>query len=223
MALVRKIKRILRSRYRNLKSKNLALQDGAYHTKYDVIHYTERCGWKQFGAKDEPEYERWWQEACGIVSLQTVTNAIKPEQHTEHTIFEQIQQAIQDGAYLQYNRGTEIVSVGWIHDKLADIAEERQVRGYSANLRLAAICQSIVENKLVIASVYRPFVRFTLKDAPRKKRGGHLVVVKGFIWKNGHCKGLFVEDPYDINGRTEPIEAQLFEDVYSGSAIVFYS
>lgn len=223
MSYIGKIKRVLRSHYHNLKSKTLTLPAGTYYTKYDVAHYTERCGWQQFGVKNASEYEHWWQEACGIVSLQTVTSAIKPEHSPKLTIFEQIQDAISGGAYLDVKKGAETISVGWIHDRLVALAAERQVRGYSAGLTVPAICQSITENKLVIASVYRPFVRFIQEDEPRKKRGGHLVVVKGFVWKDGHCTGLFVEDPYDTEVSSEPIDAQLFEDVYSGSAIVFYS
>lgn len=223
MSHIRRIKRVLRGVYANLRSKSLSLPGGTYHTKYDVVHFTERCGWKQFGARNDKDYEHWRQEACGIVSLQTVTNAVHPETLADDTIFEQIQDAINGGAYLQYKKGTETIRVGWIHDKLVDIAVKRGVRGYSASLTIAAICQAITKDRLVIASVYRPFVRFIEKDAPRKKQGGHLVVVKGFSWENGQCTGLFVEDPYDIDERTEAIEATLFEDVYSGSAVVFYA
>lgn len=223
MSRIQRVRRVLRSAYTNYRSKFLTLADGTYRTKYDVVHFTERCGWKQFGASSDEDYEHWWQEACGIVSLQTVTNAISPKHSTSDTVFQQIQDATRGGAYLQYEKDTEIVSVGWIHDKLVTIANKRQVRGYSASLSVTSICQAITKDRLVIASVYRPFARFIDKDVPRKKRGGHLVVVTGFVWKDGHCTGLFVEDPYDLSARTEPIEAQLFEDVYSGSAIVFYA
>lgn len=73
-----------------------------------------------------------------------------------------------------------------------------------------------------MASVYRPFSRFIDENAPRKKAGGHLVVITGFTWKDGRCTGFFVADPYDQKPRKEAVDAALFEDIYSGSAIVLY-
>lgn len=174
---------------------------------------TERCGWKQFGAPDEATYEHWWQEACGIVSLRTIIGAIRPNDE-QSTIFAHITHVIQRGAYLE--------NVGWKHDGLVKLAKERSLKGYAAQLALNAICKEVAANKLVIASVYRPFTRFIDENAERKRRGGHLVVITGFVWENGKCTGLFVEDPYDIEQRKAPIDSRLFEDIYSGAAIALY-
>lgn len=223
MSVIHKSKRILRSTYDNVTSRNLKLANGTYMTKYAVPHSSERCGRKEFGAKNEEEYNYWWQEACGIDSLRMITEAIKPTQGSLPTLFEQIQQAIQENAYLQYEKDDQIVRVGWIHDKLIEIANKKQIHGYSANLSANAICKAITINKLVIASIYRPFARFIDENAERKKRGGHLVVIKGFEWNNGQCTGLFVNDPYDLEERLESVDASLFTDIYSGSAITFFA
>jgi hypothetical protein len=188
-----------------------------------VPHYTERCGWKLFGAKDDAEYEYWWQEACGIVSLRMVMDALQPANvSSQKAIFSQIQDAIDDGAYLQKSVDGKTVRIGWIHDKLVDIGKHSGLKGYSAKLTVNAICEATLSDKLVIASVYRPFTRFIDEGAQRKKAGGHLVAISGFTWAEGHCTGYFVADPYDKDARNEPIERGLFEDIYSGSAIVFY-
>jgi len=223
MSLFQKGKRFLASTYSNTVAKNLNIDDGVYQNKSAVPHYSERCGWKQFGAKDASEYEYWWQEACGIVSLRMVMDALQPANATtQKTIFSQIQDAIEGGAYLQKSVNGKTVRIGWIHAKLFAIAKQSGLKGYSAQLTINAICQALLSDKLIIASVYRPFTRFIDEGAPRKKAGGHLVVVSGFTWAEGHCTGFFVADPYDEHARNEPIERILFEDIYSGSAIVFY-
>lgn len=223
MTLLTKLQRKILSDYYTYKSKNLRITNGTYSVSYTVPHYSERCGWKQFGAKDESEYEYWWQEACGIVSLRMSMDALRPEKaNQQKTIFSQIQEAIENGAYLQKTVDGKTVRIGWIHSELAKIAKKHGIKGHSAQLTLPAICQAILSDKLVIASVYRPFSRFIDENAPRKKAGGHLVVISGFAWKDGKCTGLFVADPYDTVSRNESIDASLFNDVYSGSAIVFY-
>lgn len=214
MSLITKAKRVVRSRYSAISTRNFSVTDGVHMTKYPVTHITERCGWRQFGAPDEATYEHWWQEACGIVSLRTIANAIQPPRVTQPTIFAHITHAIKKGAYLE--------NVGWKHNGLTKLAKEYGLKGYALQLSLDAICKEIAANKMVIASVYRPFTRFIDENAERKKRGGHLVVISGFSWKDGKCTGLFVEDPYDIEQRKEPIDSKLFEDVYSGGAIVLY-
>lgn len=215
MSLVHKAKRVIRSHYSAVLSRKLSLADGTYMTRCPVAHITERCGWKQFGASDEATYERWWQEACGIVSLRTITTALAPNsQSLNMTIYKHINRAVKSGAYLE--------NVGWKHNGLVNLAKRDGLKGYTAQLSLNAICKAIVSDKLIIASVYRPFTRFIDEGAERKNRGGHLVVIRGFTWQNGKCTGLFVEDPYDLEQRKEPIDSQLFEDVYSGAAIVLY-
>jgi hypothetical protein len=223
MSLLKRGKRFLASAYSNAVSKHLNLDNGTYQGMFTVPHYSERCGWKQFGAKDDAEYEYWWQEACGIVSLRMIMDALRPANATtQQPIFTQIQNAIDNGAYLQKSVDGKTVRIGWIHDKLVAIAKKSDLKGYSAQLTVNAICQAILSKKLIIASVYRPFTRFIDEGAPRKKAGGHLVVISGFTWSEGHCTGLFVADPYDKGARSEPIDRTLFKDIYSGSAIVFY-
>lgn len=223
MSLFQKGKRLLVSSYSNAVSKNLRVDDGQYQNRYVVPHYSERCGWEQFGAKDQTEYEYWWQEACGIVSLRMIMGALHPANATtQKTIFAQIQGAIHDGAYLQKSVDGKTVRIGWIHDKLVDIAKQTGLRGYSAQLTVNAICQAILSDKLIIASIYRPFTRFIDEGAPRKKAGGHLVVISGFTWGEGRCTGFFVADPYDKDARNEPVDRVLFENIYSDSSIVFY-
>jgi hypothetical protein len=97
------------------------------------------------------------------------------------------------------------------------------VQGKSLKISVDAICFALNSGKLVMASVYRPFARFLEEGAERKKAGGHLVVVTGFQWRDGQCIGLFVADPYDLAPRNVAIGTSLFNDVYSGSAIIFYN
>lgn len=223
MQLVERLKRIIISGYYNLLGKNLRINDGGYATTHTVNHQSERCGWQKFGAQNEEEYEYWWQEACGIVSLRMIIEALKPGAISkQETIFSQIQKSISDGAYLQKNTNGRTIRIGWIHNELARIARSFGLKSYSTRLTIEGICGVIRSNKLVMASIYRPFTRFIDENVPRKKAGGHLAVVTGFTWKNGNCTGLYVADPYDIHSRPKPVDAALFSDVYSGSAIVFY-
>lgn len=224
MTMLTKLQRKTLSAYYTYQSKTLRIDNGVYSVSYNVPHYSERCGWKQFGAKDESEYEYWWQEACGIVSLRMIMDALQPETASkQETVYSQIMDAIAGGAYLQKVVDGKTIPIGWIHDALANIARKRDIKGYSVQLTLPAICQAILSDKLVMASVYRPFSRFIDENAPRKKAGGHLVVISGFTWKDGKCTGFFVGDPYDTKTRKEPVDASLFEDIYSGSAILFYN
>ena len=217
-----KLTRKIISQYYEARAKLRHFSEGI-HSIEAVPHYSERCGWKAFGAHGEAEYDYWWQEACGIVSLRMILDALNPKSSLEQeTIFEQIQNAINNSAYLQKTIDGKTVRVGWIHNKLVELAHTRGVQGRSLKLSVDGICFALSSGKLVMASVYRPFSRFIDENAPRKKAGGHLVVIRGYEWKNGRCTGLFVADPYDKTARNEAIDAALFTDIYSGSAIVFY-
>jgi hypothetical protein len=223
MSYYQKVKRQLLSAYYETRGKTTHYADGVYGNK-SVPHYSERCGWKKFGASNEKEYEYWWQEACGIVSLRMILDTLNPESSLrQESIFEQIQNAINDSAYLQRTIDGKTVRIGWIHAKLVNLARKRGVQGHSLQLSIPGICYAIASDELVMASVYRPFSRFIDENAPRKKAGGHLVVITGFEWHDGRCTGLYVADPYDTTPRKTPIEPSLFDDIYSGSVITFHA
>lgn len=223
MKSYQKVQRQLLSVYYKARGKAARYTDG-FHGNTNIVHYSERCGWKKFGASDEAEYDYWWQEACGIVSLRMILDALNPKSSLkQETIFEQIQNAINNSAYLQKTIDGKTVRIGWIHTKLVELARKRGVHGHSLQLSIPGICYAIASGELVMASIYRPFSRFIDENAPRKKAGGHLVVITGFEWHNGRCTGLYVADPYDTTQRKTPIEPSLFEDIYSGSVITFYA
>lgn len=106
--------------------------------------------------------------------------------------------------------------------ELAKIAKRRKIHARPAQLNVLAICKALSHDQLVMASIYRPVARFIDENAARKKAGGHLVAVYGFTWENGHCTGLYIADPYDTEARDTPIDVELFSDIYSGAAILFY-
>lgn len=218
----RKITRHISSLYYEVRARLSRFKEET-HCIESVPHYSERCGWKEFGAHDNAEYEYWWQEACGIVSLRIILDALDPSgATTQKPIFAQIQDAIKQGAYFQKTENSTTVRIGWIHGKLIELGNERNVQGRSLKLSTEGICYALKSGKLVMASVYRPFSRFIDEDVPRKKAGGHLVVIRGYEWKDGRCTGLFVADPYDKTARNKAVDTALFADIYSGSAIVFY-
>lgn len=209
-----KIKKETSSLHHKLKSKKLSFKDGSY--LIEVPHYTERCGWKEFGASSEQEYEYWWQRACGMVSLLMIMDGLDPENKRDFQIFDEVQKGIEKGAYEKRN------DIGWIHNGLIKLAKERGIKGRVFKTDLNGIIKALSEKKIVIASTPGPFDRFLKEGKERKTGGGHLVLIKGFQWKNSKCTGIYVNDPYDKEKKKELIEPKLFEEIFSGGAIFFW-
>lgn len=220
--IVRKLRRIATSKRQDVLSRRLRFKDGTYFTKYDVVHYTERCGVKGFGAASQDEYEYWWQRACGIVSLRMIIDSMHPrENRTVFNIQQAINEGVHEGAYLTQNENGNRVDIGWTHSGLARIAARSGLHGKSMAANANTICNLINHDNLIIASVSAPFVRFLNEGKEPVRSAGHLVVIKGFEWVGGRCVAVYVEDPYDLGARKDPIDVSLFEKIYTGSIIAF--
>jgi hypothetical protein len=80
----------------------------------------------------------------------------------------------------------------------------------------------LLDNQIIFLSV-SPFFHHDANRAKLTKRGGHIILVHGFISKNGIIQGFFIKDPgawVENNSQECFISTKKLLSNYSGRAFV---
>lgn len=206
------------------------LKDGDYFLKYKIPYfcqfasrdkvkdyiYPEYSGsqpkndpkWKDFGAKTKEDYAYWTMNSCGAVALRMVLESVGKHYRNNMEI---INEGLEIGAFDD--------KPGWLHSGLIKMASKYNLKGKSATLSINGLCAEIFKNSFIIASV-SPLLGE--KDTPIT-RFGHLVLAKGFRWKDGKCEGLYINNPSgrELNLQENAfIPVERFKEGFTGRVII---
>lgn len=180
--------------------------------KYPIPFYTQKVdNYIESGFSNLEEGSYWQDKGCGIVSLKMIIDGflIYNNQHISDSYGKLLKKGLSIGGYCER---------GWIHKKLIKIAEIYNVHGeWHNNATAIDIKNSIDKNKPCIASVSVCF--------NPKVKGGHLIVILGYIEDNSKLTHLIVNHPSSeesCNYIQQEIEVRKFEKSFSGVYMDFY-
>lgn len=179
---------------------------------------TQDPRWAASGAETAQEYAYWVDRACGVACLKMCVEAangpIRP-------LVEWARLGLERGGYLiRQNPDGSAQEVGWVHDRLAAMAQENGVPAEAHPASVADIMAYLRRGRMVIASVSYEAGDDRLSIT---RQGGHLVVVVAAECVNGHLRALYVNNP---SGRRTELQTgarlslERFEAGFSGRIIV---
>ncbi|MDD9867861.1 MAG: C39 family peptidase [Candidatus Campbellbacteria bacterium] len=163
----------------------------------------------QYKDISEEEYKK---KACGVVSLAMVLRYFDKNSPSPDEL-------LKEG--LKING---LVGVGWKHTSLAILSrnnglacylqeflshkdlpdEEKKLRVFG----IEKIMDSIKQEKPILVSIMN------------EGRGSHIVVVTGFVERDGKCEKIFYYDP-ELNEKGVEVEAEKFMEIWRGLCIFF--
>lgn len=160
--------------------------------------------WEEFGFLTQEEYEFWCWRACGIACIKMVIETVSI---VEIKINNLVKKVLDLGGYIIYNKNGQFVDKGWYYKPLINLAKEYNLKGKSFSyLTVQNICVEILKNHFVIASVDPNIIRYDKKEFTDKK-GGHLVLIFGFKWKNKGCVGFYL---HNSSGKRQETRENVF-------------
>lgn len=170
----------------------------------DYIHHgydgTQDPHWRRFGADDPSEYAFWAPRVCALACLQMamMTHNSQPPP----TMWQLVQEGLEVGGYRLHDEDGRWIDEGWYFPAQMTLAERYglQMQGYSYQSPLA-ICPHIREGRLVAVAVSPELGE---RKPQTNRYGGHLVLVIGFRWANGHPVAYQVHNP---SGRYPELQA----------------
>jgi hypothetical protein len=161
---------------------------------------------KRFGARNIKEYSYWSWRACAIANVAMVLSS---KEKYQGTLFELIQESLKMNGYVFKNRWGA-VDVGWRYRAMVSLLGKR---GLSATIKdslsIQGLVLSVMDNSLAMVSV-------------KSSTGGHMVLVKGFVWKDQNPVIIF-NDPFVFNGHggeNQELTQDEFDNYYLGRAII---
>lgn len=157
--------------------------------------------WQEFGFLSLDDYEFWSWRACGIICLKMIVDSIN---HKSYSVRELVEEGIKLGAYIPFDNHGNLIDKGWYYKPLIELARKYSLDGeVFPQLSHKGICEEILKKHFFIASVNPEIIRY---DKTEGNKGGHLVVVHGFVW-DGNCKGFYIHNP---SGKHEETRANAF-------------
>ena len=179
---------------------------------YNVPFYTQRTtDFRAEGYFSEEEALYWQPRGCGIASLRMIIDGIRTSQgkncvEPQGTM---IYKGLERHAYVE--------ELGWIHRGLVDLAKDYDIEGEShRKASVEDVIQAINHGMLCMASVSVLF--------NQEKRGGHLIVVKGYETENGKVCNLIVNHPSSnekYNWENYSVSLEHFRNSFSGAFMSF--
>ncbi|MFA6282736.1 MAG: hypothetical protein WC633_01250 [Desulfurivibrionaceae bacterium] len=208
----------------------IGIKDGIYRLPFPIYHSSLRIDRSKTYDDDVRQFgkevaDRWSRDGCGIASIKCAITSHKRRTDSNFglpSVATMAEVGVASGGYLN--------NVGWIHRYLVELA--REVGLLSKNVVFEhhlCLCDAVRREQMPIASVtYRFRGGEEVVDASGKTRrlgkGGHLVVITGFVWKGGRCDGFLIDDPQDLvlvddDCSTQIVSVGDFEKSYSKKAI----
>lgn len=155
------------------------------------------------GFKTEREALEFGNNSCGAACLKMILEAFDIK--NVPSVKELTRTAIEKGFYKEPQ--------GWIHQGLVDFA---QLFGMHAKTLMIKNPESMLgelkKNKLIIASVSSAF--------NSKRRGGHLIVIKGMAIKDGVLENIYFNDPSAWGQAHSEIDGTTFLNCWPGNIII---
>lgn len=186
---------------------------------------TDKKHIESYGAKDSKEFTFWAWRNCGIVCVKMILEANKKAK--TKTIMDLTKEGIDLGGYKVYEKG-KFVDKGWFHQALIELLNTYGVKAVGKKWQtVESVAKDILENKLVILSVYVPGRSYIQEDGsflPKKeaKYGGHLLLATGIKMSGRNIEGIYVHDPRGLPKYQKDtfIPKSVFERIFTNRTIV---
>lgn len=171
---------------------------------HDYIHAgydgAQDPNWSLFGAKDPADYAFWAPRVCTLACIKMAAEAFQPS--VRPSLWELVKAGLDVNGYTVRDGQGRWVDEGWYYHAQVHLASycglKAVGRSYVSPL---TICDYIRDGWLVAASVSPELG----ERQPRDRRyGGHLVLVYGFTWENGHPTRYYLHNP---SGRYPELQA----------------
>lgn len=177
--------------------------------------------WKNSGADSKEEYQRWSENICAIACFKMILDNFGLISKNVKSI-SLAKQSAEYGAYKYKDNKQKIEGIFWKPFQKF-ILEKYNIKSCIVNcLTVPKMSRLLIDNQIVFLSV-SPFFHYSNKKVKITKRTGHVILVHGFISKNGIIQGFFVKDP---GAWTENNSQEYFVDTkklllyYSGRAFI---
>lgn len=214
------------------------LADGEYRSPVDVpyvpqfaspdyirsyihkgFHGRDDPAWRSFGAPDPDQYDFWARRVCALACLKMAAKAFDEAQ--QPTLWELVQRGLAYGGYRAHDERGKLVDEGWFYHAIVKLAAEHGLRAIGRGyVSIYEICRLVLDGWLVALSVSPELG----EHGPVRRYGGHMILVYGFIWQNGHPKGLMVHNPsgrYTELQANALIPADRFQQAFAQRLIAF--
>jgi Peptidase_C39 like family len=164
----------------------------------------ESYNWKKDGFLSVEDSAVWSDRSCGIACVRMVIGYFFPDKIP--SLPKLLNQGLQISAYC---------SRGWIHAKLVELLGFYNVAGEAIGITsdLNFIISKIKIGQPIIASI-------TEKFPCDGKKGGHLVVVNGYVIGEDGQTLIFFNDPSAWGQSNNSVTAERFFSSFSGRIIV---
>jgi hypothetical protein len=175
--------------------------------------------WAESGAETQQEYAYWVERACGVACLKMCVEAVGGP---VRSLVDWARLGLLRGGYLiRLEADGRDHEVGWVHSVLAEMAQESGLTAEARSASVEEIPAYLRQGRMVIASV-----SYEAGDdhLPITRKGGHLMVVIGAEYVDGHPQAFYVNNP---SGRRTELQAgarlplERFAAAYSGRIVVF--
>lgn len=180
-----------------------------------IPYYSQKAAFLyEEGSLNRSQVDEWENSLCGLMCVGMIINRFSID--LKHTIAELLNSANKLGAFHQQK--------GWIHKKLALLAEEYGIEGTcQIKIDLDTIYELLTTDNLIIASVSPNYLHPEQKNTV-DERGGHLVVITGMSCEESGNYKLFIHDPSSEvadGGQNLVVDSSIFKPYFSGNIIAF--
>lgn len=149
--------------------------------------------WEKSGAINKDEYQQWSKNICAVACFKMVSDNFGfKSRELKSIIF--AKESAKYGAYKYKGDEKEIEGIFWKPFQKF-ILEKYNIKSYTIKcLTTLKISRLLLDNQIVFLSV-SPFIHRNANGAKLAKRGGHIILVHGFISEHGIIQGFFIKDP----------------------------
>lgn len=199
---------------------------GIYHASITIdTPLTDTKQIKAFGAKDSKEFTFWTWRDCGIACVKMMLEA--KGKAKDKTLMELTNEGIQLGGYILYENDV-FVDKGWFHHSLVALLKKYGIQAQMKKWQtIESVAKDILENKLVMLSVFVPGRRFIKEDGsfepkPNAKWGGHLLLATGVKMIGKEITGVSVHDPRGLEKYQKDtfVSKEAFNTIFTSRTIV---
>ncbi len=189
-----------------------------------AIEASEDPLWENSGAVSKEEYQHWSENICAITCFKMVSDNFWLISKNVKSI-SLAKQSAEYGAYTYKEKEQVIEGIFWKPFQKF-ILEKYNIESYMIKcLTIPKMSRLLLDNQIVFLSV-SPFFHRSTNGAKLIKRAGHIILVHGFISKNGIIQGFFIKDPgawTENNSQECFVSTKKLLSNYSGRAFIMNS